>query len=89
MAQSKFKVEQVNGALMQALGADEATSYFAVMTFQLGCSIGELIGMGVKEEQLEAACADFIAKAVKSRLSVNTKPVTLQGPLGPSVDWKG
>ncbi len=71
--QHKFKIEQVDNSIMQALQTSEATAYFAAMSFQLGCAIGELIGMGVTQAQLFAACNEFIHKAVETKLSVNTK----------------
>lgn len=71
--QHQFKVDQVDQTLMQSLDANHATAYFAAMVFQLGCSIGELIGMGVPPEQLLESVLQLVEKAVKTRLSVDTK----------------
>jgi hypothetical protein len=74
MAQHKFKIDQVNGALMGALQQDEPTAFFAAISFQFGLAIGELIGMGVTPAQVKSACDEFVEKAVKTRaVSVNTK----------------
>lgn len=67
MAQARFKSTDVNNVLMHAIAADPTTQYFAAMTFQLGCAIGELIHMGVKPEDLSATIDTLIDMAVETR----------------------
>lgn len=74
MSQARFKVAQVNPALMVQVEANPATHYCLAMTFQLGCSIGELIAMGVPPDELLATIDKLVEHAVKTRLSVNTNP---------------
>ena len=71
--QHRFKMEEVDGALMAEVEKNQATNYFIAMAFQLGCAIGELIAMGVNPESMIRMCTDLTNKAVGTRVSVNTK----------------
>ena len=73
MQQHQFKLEQVNLGLMRELEANRSTHYFAAMTFQLGCAIGELVAMGMSQNDLALACDKLIENAMQTRVSDITK----------------
>lgn len=65
MTQERFKLTDVNVQRLEKLSAADA--YYLSMTFQLGCAIGELIGMGLDPADLLEKVTELIAVAVVTR----------------------
>ena len=72
--QKQFKVANVDMGLVAELAGNPDSQYYAAMSFQLGVSIGELIGMGVSRETLLAACAHLVDMAIIQRTEKPEEP---------------
>jgi hypothetical protein len=70
--QYRFKIEEVDKGIMQKIERSPATAYCVAMQFQLGCAIGELIGMGVDPAALLETVDRLVEHAVTTRASGDT-----------------
>lgn len=65
--QHRFKLGEVDQTLLAQLNGNQATHYYAAMSFQLGCAIGELIAMGMNPDELLTVCDQLVDHALKTR----------------------
>lgn len=61
------KISEVDKGLLEGVARSPATAYCIAMQFQLGCAIGELIGMGVKPENLLQTIDQMVDQAIQTR----------------------
>ena len=61
------KIAEVDKNLLEGVAKSPATAYCIAMQFQLGCAIGELIGMGVRPENLLQTIDQMVDQAIQTR----------------------